>query len=48
VSFRKNLPVRAGGSPSALAVMKGVDAYVLMIGFHRDREVNPIKKKGEL
>ena len=47
VSFRKNLPVRAGDSPSALAVMKGVDAYVFMIGFRRDREVNPMNKKGK-
>ena len=48
VSFRENLPVRAGDSPSASAVMKGVDAYDFLIGFRRKREVNPMNKKGEL
>jgi hypothetical protein len=38
------LPVRA----SASAVMKGVDAYDFLIGFHRKREENPMNKKGEL
>ena len=41
------MPVRAGDSPSALAVMKGVDAYDFSIGFRRDREVNPMNKKGK-
>lgn len=41
------MPVRAGDSPSALAVMKGVDAYVFLIGFRRKREVNPMNKKGK-
>ncbi len=44
VSFRENLPVSA----SVSAVMKGVDAYDFLIGFHRKREVNPMNKKGEL
>lgn len=44
----KICPMRAGDSLSALAVMKGVDAYDLLIGFHRKREANPTKKKGEL
>ncbi len=47
VSFRENLPVRAGDSPSALAVMKGVDAYDFCIGFRREKEVNPMKKRGQ-
>lgn len=42
------MPVRAGDSPSALAVMKGVDAYDFSIGFRRKREVNPMNKKGEI
>lgn len=41
------MPVRAGDSPSALAVMKGVDAYDFLIGFRREKEVNPMNKKGE-
>ena len=40
------MPVRAGDSPSDLAVMKGVDAYDFLIGFRRKREVNPMNKKG--
>jgi len=48
VSFRKNLSVRTGDSLSALAVMKGSDAYDFLIGFRREREVNPMNKKGEL
>ena len=42
------MPVRAGDSPSALALMKGVDAYDFSIGFRRDREVNPMNKEGEI
>lgn len=41
------MSVRAGDSPSALAVMKGVDAYDFLIGFRREKEVNPMNKKGE-
>ena len=41
------MSVRTGDSPSALAVKKGVDAYDFSIGFRRDREVNPMNKKGE-
>lgn len=48
VSFRENLPVRAGDSLSASAVMKGVDAYDFQIGFRREKEVNPMNKKGEI
>ena len=48
VSFRKNLSVRTGDSPSASAVKKGVDAYDFFVGFRRKREVNQINKKGEL
>ena len=48
MSFRENLPVRAGDSPSASAVNKGVDAYDFCIGFRRKREVNPMNKKGEM
>ena len=47
MSFRGNLPVRAGDSPSASAVKKGVDAYDFCIGFRRKREVNPMNKKGK-
>lgn len=43
VSFRENLPVRA----SVSAVMKGVDAYDFQIGFRREKEVNPMNKKGK-
>jgi len=28
--------------------MKGSDAYDLMIGFRREKEVNPMNKKGKL
>lgn len=38
------MPVRA----SASAVKKGVDAYGFLIGFRKDREVNPMNKKGEI
>ncbi len=48
MSFRKNLSVRTGDSPSASAVKKGVDAYNFQIGFRRKREVNPMNKKGEM
>jgi hypothetical protein len=48
VSFRENLTVRAGDSPSASAVKKGVDAYDFFVGFRRKREVNPMNKKGKL
>ena len=44
VSFRENLPVRA----SASAVKKGVDAYDFLIGFRREKEENPMNKKGEI
>ena len=47
MSFRKNLSVRTGDSPSASAVKKGVDAYDFLIGFRREKEVNPMNKKGE-
>ncbi|WP_456113371.1 plasmid recombination protein [Ruminococcus sp.] len=43
-------PSRPSGlcvSNSALAVKKGSDAYVKMIGFHRKRESNPMNKKDE-
>jgi len=36
-------------SYSASAVnMKGSDAYDFLIGFRREREVNPMNKKGKL
>ena len=41
------MSVRTGDSPSASAVMKGVDAYDFCIGFRRKREVNPMNKKGK-
>lgn len=42
------MSVRTGDSPSALAVKKGVDAYDFLIGFRREKEVNPMNKKGEI
>ncbi len=48
MSFRKNFSVRTGDSPSALAVKKGVDAYDFQIGFRREKEVNPMNKKGKI
>ena len=44
VSFRENLPVRA----SASAFKKGIDAYDFLIGFRREKEENPMNKKGEI
>lgn len=41
------MSVRTGDSPSASAVKKGVDAYDFLIGFRREKEVNPMNKKGE-
>lgn len=32
-SFKENLPVRAGDSPSALAVMKGVMPMIFVLDF---------------
>ena len=32
----------------ASAVMKGVDTYDFQIGFHREKEVNPMNKKGKI
>lgn len=42
------MSVRTGDSHSASAVMKGVDAYDFCIGFRREKEVNPMNKKGEI
>ena len=42
------MSVRTGDSPSASAVKKGVDAYDFLIGFRREKEVNPMNKKGEI
>lgn len=42
------MSVRTGDSPSALAVKKGVDAYDFQIGFRREKEVNPMNKKGKI
>jgi hypothetical protein len=47
VSFRENCPSGLAIALSALAVMKGVDAYDFLIGFHRKREANPMKKRGQ-
>lgn len=42
------MSVRTGDSPSALAVKKGVDAYNFFVGFRREKEVNPMNKKGKI
>lgn len=42
------MSVRTGDSLSASAVKKGVDAYDFCIGFRREKEVNPLNKKGEI
>ncbi len=48
---RRSALLRPSGlcvSNSALAVMKGSVAYDFLIGFRREKEVNPMNKKGEI